>query len=149
MHGYGIIHRDLKLENIMMTDGSDKAVPKIVDFGLSKILGPSEKATEPFGTLSYCAPEVLKQEPYRYSCDVWSLGCIIYALISGSLPWDHDDQKEVIRMTLHDPLVFDLPVWDRVSLYSKNLITKLLIKDANERITLENALKHEWFSAKI
>ena len=52
-------------------------------------------------------------------------------------------------MTLHDPLVFDLPVWDRVSLYSKNLITKLLIKDANERITLENALKHEWFSTKL
>ena len=60
MHQYGIIHRDLKLENIMMTDSSEKAVPKIVDFGLSKILGPSEKATEPFGTLSYCAPEVLK-----------------------------------------------------------------------------------------
>lgn len=91
MHSYGIIHRDLKLENIMMTDGSDKAVPKIVDFGLSKILGPTEKATEPFGTLSYCAPEVLKQEPYRFSCDIWSIGCIIYALISGSLPWDHDD----------------------------------------------------------
>lgn len=52
-------------------------------------------------------------------------------------------------MTLHDPLVFDLPVWDRVSLYSKNLISKLLIKDPKERLGLEGSLKHEWFSTKL
>lgn len=61
MHGFGIVHRDLKLENIMMSDNTDKSVPKIVDFGLAKIIGPSESATEPFGTLGYVAPEVLKK----------------------------------------------------------------------------------------
>lgn len=115
LHSYGIVHRDIKLENVMMSDTSDKSIPKLVDFGLAKIIGPSEKTTEPFGTLGYVAPEVLKKEPYTFSCDLWSLGCITYALLSGSLPFDHESQKETIRMTLHDQLVFDLPVWDTVS----------------------------------
>jgi serine/threonine protein kinase len=55
------VHRDLKLENIMMRDASDKAEPVVVDFGLSKIIGPEQTANEPFGTLGYAAPEVLKK----------------------------------------------------------------------------------------
>ena len=61
LHSFGIVHRDLKLENIMMTDNSDSAKPVIVDFGLAKIIGPTETATEPFGTLGYVAPEVLRK----------------------------------------------------------------------------------------
>lgn len=55
------MHRDLKLENIMMTDTSSKAIPKLVDFGLAKMIGPNEKAEEPFGTLGYVAPEILSK----------------------------------------------------------------------------------------
>lgn len=91
LHSFGIVHRDLKLENIMMTEGTERGNPKIVDFGLSKIIGPSETATEPFGTLGYVAPEVLKKQPYTFSCDIWSIGCILYALLSGTLPFDHND----------------------------------------------------------
>lgn len=129
LHEFGIVHRDLKLENIMMSDSTDGAVPQIVDFGLAKIIGPSNTASEPFGTLGYVAPEVLRKQPYTFSCDVWSLGCIIYALLSGSLPFDHESQKETIRMTLDDKLVFDLACWDDVSASAKDLVKKLLIKD--------------------
>ena len=59
LHSYGIAHRDIKLENILMTDDTDKAELKLVDFGLSKIFGPNETSKDPFGTLSYVAPEVL------------------------------------------------------------------------------------------
>ena len=113
----------------MMSDSSEEAQPKIVDFGLAKIIGPRETATEPFGTLGYVAPEVLDKSPYTYSCDVWSFGCIIYALLSGSLPFDHESQRETIRMTREEPLVFDLPCWNNLSSGCKDLITKLLIKD--------------------
>ena len=61
MHQFGIVHRDLKLENIMMSNITDDAIPKIVDFGLAKIIGPSNTASEPFGTLGYVAPEVLRK----------------------------------------------------------------------------------------
>ncbi len=139
------MHRDIKLENIMMSNSSDQAVPKLVDFGLAKIIGPSEKADEPFGTLGYVAPEVLKKEPYSFSCDLWSLGCIIYALLSGSLPFDCETQEETIKMTLQGPLEFDLPVWDSVSDPAKELITGLLMKDPSKRYTLDRVISHSWF----
>ena len=78
------------------------------------------------------------------TCDLWSLGCIYYALLSGSLPFDHESQKETIRMTINDPLVFDLPCWQKVSDSAKNLITGLLIKDPKKRFTLDDAFKHPW-----
>ena len=129
----------------MMSDNTDHALPKIVDFGLAKIIGPGATATEPFGTLGYVAPEVLLKKPYTYSCDVWSLGCCIYALISGSLPFDHEKQQEAIRMTLKDKLSFSYPEWDSISDDCKDLLSQLLAKDPSKRITLENALKHPWF----
>jgi serine/threonine protein kinase len=82
LHDRGIIHRDLKLENIMMTDKSKLAIPKIIDFGLAKILSKSETSSEPFGTIGYAAPEILKSEPYSFPCDLWSLGCLLYAMIT-------------------------------------------------------------------
>lgn len=86
LHQLGIVHRDLKLENVMMAEHSDS--PKLIDFGLARVLAPQEKCEEPFGTLGYVAPEVLRRQPYSFSCDVWSLGCIAHALVAGKLPFD-------------------------------------------------------------
>lgn len=146
LHSYGIVHRDLKLENVMMSDNSECSMPKLADFGLAKMIAPNEKAEEPFGTLGYVAPEVLRKEPYSFSCDLWSFGCIIYALLSGSLPFDHESQKQTIKMTLENKLEFDLECWKDISRECKDLIGSLLHKDANARITLDNALKHKWFA---
>ncbi len=74
LHCYGITHRDMKPENVLMVDESDSSDVKLVDFGLSKIIGPNETCNDPFGTLSYVAPEVLLQQPYAKSVDIWSLG---------------------------------------------------------------------------
>jgi serine/threonine protein kinase len=139
LNAFGIVHRDLKLENVMMSDATDRARPIIVDFGLAKIIGPNQTATEPFGTLGYAAPEVLKKSPYSFSCDVWSLGCIAYALLSGSLPFDHDSQKETIRMTMENPLVFDLSCWKKISDECKMLLTEMLVKNPANRINLNQA----------
>lgn len=73
----------------MMSDNTISSIPKLVDFGLAKFVGPNEKAIEPFGTLGYVAPEVLLKHPYSFACDMWSFGCIMYALLSGCLPFDH------------------------------------------------------------
>jgi len=129
----------------MMSDNTEESIPKLVDFGLAKMIGPNETALEPFGTLGYVAPEVLKKQPYSTSCDLWSFGCIIYALLSGSLPFDHESQRETINMTLNKQLEFDLPCWKNHSSISKDLLMKLLTKDPKARITLDNALNHSWF----
>ena len=122
IHDFGIVHRDLKLENIMMSDVTNNAKPKLVDFGLARILSPNETANEPFGTLGYVAPEVLKKKPYSFSCDVWSIGCIMHALLTGSLPFDHESQRETIRMTLEDVLKLDDPCWVTISSVCKDLV---------------------------
>jgi len=100
LHSFGIAHRDLKPENILMENDSDTACCKIVDFGLSKIIGPSESSLDPFGTLSYVAPEVLLQKPYSKEVDIWSLGVISYLLLSRVLPFDDEDDKEIARQTI-------------------------------------------------
>ena len=98
------------------------------------------------GTPGYVAPEVLRKEPYSFSCDLWSLGCIIYALLSGSLPFDHESQKETIKMTLENKLEFDLACWNTISDACKDILTRLLAKDPLKRISLDQALKHKWFN---
>lgn len=136
LHQFGIAHRDLKPENILMTSTEDDAHPKLVDFGLSKIIGPGETCNDPFGTLSYVAPEVLLQKPYDKSVDLWSLGIIIYLLLSGTLPFDDDDDREIARQTINDPVDFSYSIWEKVPQTAKDLIKGLLAKDAADRMNL-------------
>ena len=97
LHSYGIVHRDMKLDNIMMTDESDESDVKLVDFGLSKIVGPKETCEEPYGTLGYAAPEVLRRIPYTNAVDIWGLGIIAYILLTGMSPFEDDSDDEVLR----------------------------------------------------
>lgn len=97
LHSYGIVHRDMKPENILMVDKSEGSDVKIVDFGLSKMVGPTQLCTEPFGTLSYVAPEVLQQKPYGKAVDVWSLGVLAFLMMVGALPFDHEEDREVAK----------------------------------------------------
>jgi protein serine kinase H len=94
--------------------------------------------------LGYVAPEVLKKESYCFSCDLWSLGCITYALLSGSLPFDHPNPVDAVRMTLKDPLAFDLPCWKEISSQAQNFISALLTKDPANRLSIDQALNHPW-----
>ena len=95
IHQFGIVHRDLKIENIIMSDNSEQSVPKLADFGMVKILGPAEKTQERLGTVAYAAPEVLRKKPYTKKVDVWSLGIILYMLLGETLPFYSMDQKEI------------------------------------------------------
>ena len=94
IHSYGIIHRDIKLENILMTNSSDFGEPKLIDFGFSKMIGPNEYCSEPFGTLGYAAPEVLSGKPYDKRADVWSLGVVLFMILAGCAPFDGESDKE-------------------------------------------------------
>ena len=146
LHSYGVAHRDLKPENILMSDDTDEANLKIVDFGLSKIIGPNETSLDPFGTLSYVAPEVLLQKPYGKEVDYWSLGVITYMLLSRVLPFDDEDDKEIARQTIQDPADFSFHPWERVSQHAKDVCQTLLEKNRHRRSNLETILKMEWYS---
>lgn len=101
LHSFGIAHRDLKPENILMVSDSDSSNVKLVDFGLSKSFGPGETCKEPFGTLCYVAPEILLQRSYDKAVDLWSLGVIIHLMLSGTLPFDDQDDREIAKKTIY------------------------------------------------
>jgi serine/threonine protein kinase len=145
IHSYGIIHRDLKPENILMTDESDNADIRLLDFGLSKIIGPNEKCTEPFGTLSFVAPEVLKGKPYDKSVDLWSIGIIAYLLMCGFLPFDDEhSEREIARQTIQDPVPYPSNIWKNLSPEAKEFVGSLLKKNPEERIGIKEVLNSKW-----
>ncbi len=146
IHSYGIIHRDLKPENILMTDNSSKADIRILDFGLSKILGPDETCNEPYGTLSYCAPEVIKGENYNKQADLFSIGVITYLLLCGQLPFNHkDSEKEIARLTIYEEPTFKSKVWKNISSEAIDFIKGMIRKNPKDRFNIKEAIEHNWF----
>jgi tRNA A-37 threonylcarbamoyl transferase component Bud32 len=146
IHSYGIAHRDLKPENVLMTSNDENADLRILDFGLSKIIGPNEKTREPYGTLSYVAPEVLLDIPYGKEVDLFSLGVITYLMLSGSLPFDDKkSEEEIARKTVNEDPPYKGSIWKTISKEAKDFIKGLLQKNPEERMNIKEALEHEWF----
>ena len=108
LHELGIGHRDIKLDNIMMTNGHRGVIPKFIDFGLSKVFTPNEKSTDPFGTLAYCAPEVILQRPHDIRSDIWSMGICLHMLLSGCFPFLSTDLKQTARNIVAGKVNFNL-----------------------------------------
>ena len=116
MHNLGIIHRDLKLSNIALA--SEKEDIRILDFGLSKIIGPGETCSESYGTPGYAAPEVINEENYGFKVDVWSIGAITYFMCTSKLPFDYVTKglkvKNIVVNTLNDEIKFKEECWKKL-----------------------------------
>lgn len=98
-HKLQIIHRDIKLENILLTsDDSRTEQVKITDFGLSKSLGGEKFTTTICGSPGYIAPEILSETPYDQKADFWSLGVVIYVLLTGEPPFFHENCFELYEL---------------------------------------------------
>ena len=146
VHSYGIAHRDIKPENVLLTSESEDADVRLMDFGLSKIVGPNQKCTEPYGTLTYCAPEIILDRPYIKNVDSWSLGIMTYLMLSGSLPFSGKNENEIAKSVVYSKLDFNKKaIWNDISKEAKDFISKLLEKDLKKRIDMKTALEHPWF----
>ena len=146
---FGVIHRDLKPENVLLTSSSDDSDIRILDFGLSKISTPNEKCTEPYGTLTYCAPEIILDEPYNKEVDMWSIGVMTYLMISGRLPFNGEDENKIAREIVFNEPDFNAECWKKVSKECISFIKQLLEKNAKKRMVIGDALKHPWFKKFI
>jgi calcium-dependent protein kinase len=96
------------------------------------------------GTPYYMAPEVLTRK-YGPECDIWAVGVIMYFMLSGEMPFTSDNRKDLFRKIRKEPINLALPEWEGLSSSSKDLVEKLLIKDPKKRITITEALQHQWF----
>ena len=151
LHKYGIIHRDLKPDNIMLTEASDKGQIKIMDFGLSKILGKKEKTVDGFGTLTFVSPEVLIRKPYNKEIDIWSIGVILYLILSGDLPFDdeEDDEQKIAKSIVFNEVEFPQKKFGNRSKEVINLIKGCLTKEPKNRIKIDEILKSDWIKTNL
>ena len=151
LHKYGIIHRDLKPDNIMLTESNDKGHIKIMDFGLSKILGKKEKTSDGFGTLTFVSPEVLIRKPYNKEIDIWSIGVILYLILSGDLPFDdeEDDEQKIAKSIVFNEVEFPSKKFGNKSKEVIELIKRCLTKEPKDRIKIDEIIKSDWIQSNI
>ena len=149
MHNLGIVHRDLKLSNIALTKKNKKIEIRILDFGLSKILGPNQVCNEGYGTPGYAAPEVISRYYYSFEADIWSIGVIAYFLCIRKLPFDYiregNNELDMVENTLLDEVKFDRNIMKQYSKYAEKFIRDCMNKNTFERIDITEVLEHEWF----
>ena len=145
-HSLGIVHRDLKPENILVPTGKinvDYTLLKIIDFGASVLMKGRKKITFRFGTPYYIAPEVLLQS-YNEKCDIWSIGVILYLLLTGTVPFDGENDEEIWKKIINDEINYSSPKMKNLSPEAKDLLKKLLIKNPDKRLSASEALEHIW-----
>eukprot|EP00958_Prasinococcus_capsulatus_P005947 scaffold569_cov408-Prasinococcus_capsulatus_cf.AAC.41 len=143
-HLQGIIHRDLKPENFLFATPDEDSIIKATDFGLSEFFRPGVVFKEVVGSAYYVAPEVLRRS-YGYEADVWSIGVIIYILLSGMPPFYANTEMGIFKEILHGQLHFRAAQWKNVSPSAIDLIQKILTHDVKSRYTAAQALAHPWF----
>lgn len=146
LHLNGILHRDLKLANILL---NSKFIPKISDYGLSTIItrfkGGINKEGKICGTPNFLAPEILKNRKFSEKSDIWSLGCILYQMIMGKLPFSGDSIQETIHnIKTINPLSKNIP-----NHLAEDLMRRILIKDPDKRISMDQILEHPLLNANF
>ena len=144
-HSKKIIHRDIKPENIMLDMKLTSGYPlvKIIDFGTSKII-ENEYENEFIGTPYFIAPEVIKKQ-YNNKCDLWSIGVLLYFIITKKRPFTGKNFEEVFNNIQNNEIDFNINGLNNSSEELKDLITNLLKKNPDERLSAEEALNHNWF----
>ena len=161
IHGMGIVHRDLKLENILFSSEDPMSPIKIIDFGFGVFMGKNnEKEGETdlkkygykrlkskVGTLYYISPEIIKGN-YDEKCDIWACGVILYILLAGYPPFAGNTDKEVYNLITNIKYDFDKERWKNVSKHAKDLI-KNMLTPAKNRFSAKQVLSSKWLELKL
>ncbi|XP_076030567.1 ribosomal protein S6 kinase II isoform X2 [Oratosquilla oratoria] len=149
LHQNGVVHRDLKPSNIMYADvsGSPDSL-RICDFGFAKQLrAENGLLMTPCYTANFVAPEVLKKQGYDAACDIWSLGVLLYTMLAGQTPFAQgpsDTAEDILHRIGEGKFSLDSGNWVSVSPAAKDLVTRMLYVDPNQRLTAAQVVSHPW-----
>ncbi|KAI2633476.1 hypothetical protein GGS21DRAFT_544145 [Xylaria nigripes] len=139
-HRNSIVHRDLKIENILISKTGDI---KIIDFGLSNLFSPRNYLKTFCGSLYFAAPELLQARAYTGpEVDVWSFGIVLYVLVCGKVPFD-DQSMQALHAKIKKGVV-DYPGW--LSNECRNLLSRMLVTDPKQRATMFEVMNHPWLT---
>ena len=131
-HTFSIIHRDLKPENILIASLSPPVI-KIADWGMAAFAPPCLQLETSCGSPHYASPEIVNGEKYQGNAtDIWSCGVILYALLTGRLPFDDKNVRNLLSKVKSGK--YDMPSW--IDPLAKDLLSKMLVVDVNKRITV-------------
>jgi len=155
LHSLNIVHRDVKPENILyLSDGADQI--KLIDFGYAGVWRPDKQLTGLCGTPDYVAPEVLtwyeddeSGTPYGKGSDLWSLGVLLYVILSGCSPFSADEEEAILELVAQAKFEFHEAEWSHISEQAKNLISQLLVVDPAKRLTMQQLLDHVWLKDAV
>ena len=140
IHSMGICHRDLKPENLLL---DQYARIKISDFGLSRFYGQNGLVYTPCGSPCYASPECISGKPYSgITSDIWSVGVISYAMLTGHLPWTKRNQKQLFEQIRHGE--FQIPGY--FSDLCRNFIQGMMAVNSSVRLTIDAAQQHPWIA---
>ncbi|OHS98943.1 CAMK family protein kinase [Tritrichomonas foetus] len=143
IHKMGVSHRDLKPENLLLDEFGHT---KISDFGLSRFLDPNGLAATPCGSPCYASPECISGNPYDgRTSDCWSVGVILYAMVTGQLPWTKRNQTQLFEQIRRGEYV--IPGY--LSGMCRNMISSLMCVNNKKRLTAEQALQHPFLSGVV
>ncbi|KAK8842571.1 hypothetical protein M9Y10_025429 [Tritrichomonas musculus] len=146
IHQLGIAHRDIKLENVLI---SQDQCAKLTDFGLCKQVSGNSPMLTTCGTLVYAAPEIINEQPYNgLKTDIWSAGIVLYAMICCHFPWtipEDSPPDQAMHETVKQILEGQIEVPDGITYELQNLMTNMLNTDPNLRPSAEEILQHPWF----
>lgn len=147
LHSKSICHRDLKLENWVLESGKDVWSPlKLIDFGLSTHFTRGQRLSRVVGSSYYVAPEVLKKS-YTEACDLWSLGVIVYMLLSGAPPFYGKNDEAIKASIVQGDFTFPHELFRDVSEDAMAFVSTLLQYNIDYRYTAEQALTHSWLAS--
>ncbi|KAI3418775.1 Dkf-1p [Globodera pallida] len=143
LHYRGIAHCDLKPENVLLSDfHSNFPQTKLCDFGYARFIGETQFRKTIVGTPAYLAPEVLKKKGYNKSLDMWSVGVIIYVTLSGTFPFN--ENEEIAEQIQNAEFMFPSAPWKNISADAVDLIQRLLRVQIEERLTIDECIGHRW-----
>lgn len=150
IHERGIIHRDLKLANVLIDEEDDLRSIKIIDFGFGNCQKLSNASYDDHvGTLKYMAPEVAGKAEYTKSVDIWAIGIIMHIILSGGVHPLYDketDNAETFAIKLAN--VKKIDAGPSLSWLAKNLFSRLTMIQAHQRYTAKDAMRHPWITRK-
>jgi serine/threonine protein kinase len=155
MHSNLVVHRDLKLENLLLSRDDDLSSVIIVDFGLAKRCRDTSRGRAALphakgvddsavGTPVYAAPEVVEQKSYGAAVDMWSLGVIAYILVTGAMPRDLWKSALKYGRVTEEDFGFDCYEWDTVSMKARDFVRACLTYNPSKRLSARDALEHPW-----
>ncbi|XP_020102239.1 calcium and calcium/calmodulin-dependent serine/threonine-protein kinase-like [Ananas comosus] len=144
LHRANIVHRDLKPENCLFSDSGSRSPLKIMDFGLSSVEDFTDPIVALFGSIDYVSPEALSRREVSSASDMWSLGVILYILLSGCPPFHAPTNRDKQQRILAGEYSFEDQTWKTVTSSAKDLISSLLSVEPYKRPTADDLLKHPW-----